>query len=182
MAKVRKVGLPKGGSTGQVLTKTSGTDYDTEWAAGGGGGGSGTVTSVSVVSANGLAGTVATATTTPAITLSTSVTGILKGNGTAISAASAGTDYLTPSNIVATITNGVTTNAPSEDAVFDALALKVATSGNETIAGIKTFSSFPVTPSSAPITDYQTANKKYVDDVAIQPTVGANLFLYYNFY
>jgi hypothetical protein len=53
----------------------------------------GTVTSVSVVSANGLAGTVATATTTPAITLSTTVTGLLKGNGTAISAASSGTDY-----------------------------------------------------------------------------------------
>lgn len=31
---------------------------------------------------------------------------------------------LTSANIVATITNGVTTNAPSEDAVFDALALK----------------------------------------------------------
>jgi hypothetical protein len=53
----------------------------------GGGGGSGTVTSVSVVSANGLAGSVATATTTPAITLSTSITGVLTGNGTAISAA-----------------------------------------------------------------------------------------------
>lgn len=53
----------------------------------------GTVTSVSVVSANGLAGTVATATTTPAITLSTTVTGLLKGNGTAISAATSGTDY-----------------------------------------------------------------------------------------
>lgn len=51
------------------------------------GGGSGTVTSVSVVTANGLAGTVATATTTPAITLTTTITGILKGNGTAISAA-----------------------------------------------------------------------------------------------
>lgn len=51
-------------------------------------GGAGTVTSVSVVSANGFAGTVATATTTPAITLSTTVTGILSGNGTAISAAS----------------------------------------------------------------------------------------------
>jgi hypothetical protein len=50
-------------------------------------GGGGTVTSVSVVSANGLAGTVATSTTTPAITLSTTVTGILQGNGTAISAA-----------------------------------------------------------------------------------------------
>jgi hypothetical protein len=36
---------------------------------------------------------VATATTTPAITLSTTVTGLLKGNGTAISAASSGTDY-----------------------------------------------------------------------------------------
>jgi hypothetical protein len=40
-----------------------------------------------VVSANGFAGTVATATTTPAITLSTTITGILQGNGTAISAA-----------------------------------------------------------------------------------------------
>ncbi len=47
----------------------------------------GTVTSVSVVSANGLAGTVANATTNPAITLSTTVTGVLKGNGTSISAA-----------------------------------------------------------------------------------------------
>jgi len=53
-------------------------------------GGSGTVTSVSVVSANGLAGTVATATTTPAITLSTTITGILKGNGTAVSAVTVG--------------------------------------------------------------------------------------------
>ena len=55
--------------------------------------GLGTVSSVSVVSANGLAGTVATATTTPAITLSTTITGLLKGNGTAISAATSGTDY-----------------------------------------------------------------------------------------
>lgn len=47
--------------------------------------GSGTVTSVSVVSANGFAGTVATATTTPAITLSTTATGLLQGNGTAMS-------------------------------------------------------------------------------------------------
>lgn len=47
----------------------------------------GTVSSVSVISTNGFAGTVATATTTPAITLSTTITGILQGNGTAISAA-----------------------------------------------------------------------------------------------
>jgi hypothetical protein len=60
----------------------------------------GSVTSVSVVSANGFAGTVATATTTPAITISTSITGVLKGNGTAISAAVPNTDYIAPSAVV----------------------------------------------------------------------------------
>ena len=60
----------------------------TNWTnIGGGAASAGTVTSVSVVSANGFAGSVATASTTPAITLSTSITGPLKGNGTAISAA-----------------------------------------------------------------------------------------------
>jgi hypothetical protein len=48
----------------------------------------GTVTSVSVVSANGFAGTVATATTTPAITISTTLnTPVIAGNGTALIAA-----------------------------------------------------------------------------------------------
>ena len=80
------------GTTGQVLTATTGGAPT--WAAPAT---SGTVTSVSVVSANGFAGTVATATSTPAITLTTSVTGVLKGNGTAISAAVANTDYIAPS-------------------------------------------------------------------------------------
>lgn len=75
------------GTTGQVLT-SAGAGTPT-WSTPT----TGTVTSVSVVSANGLAGTVATQTTTPAITLSTTVTGLLKGNGTAISAATSGTDY-----------------------------------------------------------------------------------------
>ena len=68
------------------------------------GAGVGSVTSASVVSANGFAGTVATATSTPAITISTSITGVLKGNGTAISAAVAGTDYVTPTG-TETLTN-----------------------------------------------------------------------------
>ena len=50
------------------------------------GGGSGTVTSVSVASANGFAGTVANPTTTPAITMETTITGLLHGNGTAVAA------------------------------------------------------------------------------------------------
>ena len=78
------------GTAAQVLTTNAGADAP-EWTAVSG---TGTVTSVSVVSANGLAGTVATATSTPAITLSTSITGILKGNGAAISAGTDGTDYL----------------------------------------------------------------------------------------
>ena len=68
--------------------------------------GAGTVTTVSVVSANGLAGSVANATSTPAITLSTSITGVLKGNGTAISAATAGTDYVAPSGALGTPSSG----------------------------------------------------------------------------
>ena len=95
-----------GNSTGNTLTKATliaGTNISITNGAGSitiaSTAGTGTVTSVSVVSANGFAGTVATATTTPAITLSTTVTGIVKGNGTALSAASAGTDYVAPGAI-----------------------------------------------------------------------------------
>jgi len=80
------------GTNGQVLT-SAGSGSTPTWTTLSGGG---TVTSVSVTSANGFAGSVATNTTTPAITISTSITGLLKGNGTAISAATAGSDYLAP--------------------------------------------------------------------------------------
>lgn len=69
------------GTTGQVLTATTGAAPT--WASPAY---TGTVTSVSVVSANGFAGTVANASTTPAITLTTSITGLLYGNGTALAA------------------------------------------------------------------------------------------------
>lgn len=68
------------------------------------GGGSGTVTAVSVATANGFAGTVANPTTTPAITVSTNVSGLLKGNGTAVAAATAGTDYVAPTGSGAALT------------------------------------------------------------------------------
>jgi hypothetical protein len=53
----------------------------------------GTVTTASVVGANGFAGSVSSASTAPAITISTTISGIIKGNGSAISAAASGTDY-----------------------------------------------------------------------------------------
>jgi hypothetical protein len=106
--------IPNGGTglssyptNGQLLIgNTAGQKYDLRTLTAGTGititngagsitinGTGGTVTSVSVVSANGFAGTVANSTTTPAITLRTTITGILKGNGTAINAAVSGTDY-----------------------------------------------------------------------------------------
>lgn len=51
-----------------------------------------TPTAISVASANGFAGTNASG----VLTLSTSVTGVTKGDGTTLSAATAGTDYLAP--------------------------------------------------------------------------------------
>lgn len=81
-------GVPTGGTTGQVLSKINNTDYNTQWSTIG----SGSVTSVSVASSNGFAGT-SSGGATPTLTLSTSVTGILKGNGTAIVGATVGSDY-----------------------------------------------------------------------------------------
>jgi len=97
------------------------------------GGGSGTVTSVSVVSANGFAGSVATATTTPAITLSTTINSpVLAGNGTAISAAtttgSGSTVVLATAPVFpTTITVGAAAGATGD------ILMKGTTSGTVTI-------------------------------------------------
>lgn len=50
----------------------------------------------------------------------------------------------------------------TEEAVASAGA--VMTTTNQTVAGVKTFTAFPVTPEDEPTTNYQVANKKYVDD------------------
>ena len=89
------------GNAGQILKSAGGlgAPYWDDLLAGG------TVTSVSVITANGFAGTVANSTTTPAITLTTTVTGLVKANGSALSAAVAGTDYIAPGAIT---TSGLT--------------------------------------------------------------------------
>jgi len=84
--------------------------------------GTGTVNSVAVSTANGFAGS-SSGGADPSLTISTTATGVLKGNGTAISAATAETDYTTPTGAGA-LTNktmsGVTntfTNIPLTTAV-----------------------------------------------------------------
>jgi hypothetical protein len=79
--------------TSNGFVKTSGADgtlsVDTNSYLTGSGAG---VTAVSVASSNGFAGS-SSGGATPALTLSTTISGLLKGNGTAISAAANGTDY-----------------------------------------------------------------------------------------
>jgi len=128
------VGVPTGGTAGQALVKNSSTNYDTSWSNVG----SGTVTTVSVASANGLSGSVTNPTTTPQITLSTSVTGILKGNGSSISAATSGTDYqapigYTPENVANKATNLTSpdnTKYPTTLAVSNAIPTSLPPSGS----------------------------------------------------
>lgn len=145
----------------------------------------GAVTVVSVATANGFAGTVATDTTTPVITIATSVTGLLKGNGTAISAATEGTDYLAPfasqtANNVFAAPNG-SAGTPS----FRALAAadipsltaakisdfdtQVQTNRLDQLSaptGAVSFNSQKITGLATPTASTDAANKSYVDSVA----------------
>jgi hypothetical protein len=95
----------------------------------GAGSGTGTVSSVSVTSANGFAGTVANPSSTPAITLTTSITGVLKGNGTAISAATSGTDYSAGTSALAT---GILKSTTSTGALTIAVAADFPTLNQNT--------------------------------------------------
>ena len=67
---------------------------------------------------------------------------------------------------VAVSTNGANENTGQRvrDYLKDVTDSKVSMTDNETVGGVKTFSSFPVTPSSTPANNYDVANKKYVDD------------------
>ena len=117
---------------GYVLS--SDTSGNLSWAAAGGG----TVTAVSVASANGFAGS-SSGGATPALTISTSISGVLKGNGTAISAATAGTDYSAGTSALAT---GILKSTTSTG------ALTIAAAGTDYDATIK------VTQDVATATDF----------------------------
>jgi hypothetical protein len=146
-------------------------------------GSGGTVTSVSVVSANGFAGTVATATTTPAITLTTSITGLLYGNGTALAAAtvstplsySAGTLSIpvatTSANGYLSSTDWTTFNNKGSGTVTSVAALTLGTTGTDLSSTVANGTTTPVITLNVPTasasnrgalssTDWSTFNNK----------------------
>jgi hypothetical protein len=144
------------GTSGQIL-KSNGASVPT-WINND----AGTVTAVSVASSNGFAGT-SSGGATPALTLQTSITGVLKGNGTAISAATAGTDYLAP---------------PSGTALLKANsggALANATAGTDyvTPTGTETLTNKTIAYGSNTLTDVVgvTATQTLTNKTLTNPTV-----------
>jgi hypothetical protein len=138
-----------GGTMTGVITFDAGQTFP--------GAGVGSVTSASVVSANGFAGTVATATSTPAITLTTSITGVLKGNGTAISAAVAGTDYVTPTG-TETLTNKTLTSPTLTTPDLGTPSALVGTNITGTASGLTAGTATNIASGSNGTIPYQSAS------------------------
>lgn len=72
--------------------------------------------------------------------------------------------YTQTSGLAKSHAGGVTFVISNTAGFYDKI---VAKDNDETITGLYTFSQFPITPSSAPTTDYQVPNKKYVDDAVV---------------
>jgi len=152
------VGVPTGGTTGQVLAKSSATNYDTSWST-------------------PFSGAYADLTGKPTIPdqitdLDTTVTGAQLNT---LYANTSGTNTGDQDLSSYATTSYVNSQNSTQDTTIATKATDTAVvhnTGSESVAGVKTFSDFPVTPSSAPTTNYQVANKKYVDDSVVAASGG----------
>lgn len=165
--------LPLSVTDGQVLTVDNSVASGIKWASAG----TGTVTTVSVATANGFAGSVATATSTPVITISTTITGLLKGDGTTISAAVANTDYTNPSGLAAYAQPLDATLTALAGANWAANALPIG-SGSDTLSQISfAANTFPARASTGnlvakTITDFGLSLVDDADASAARTTLG----------
>ena len=162
------------GSTNGYLTSADWTTFNNK--------GSGTVTAVSVVSANGFAGT-SSGGATPALTLTTSISGILYGNGTALAAAtisaplsySAGTLSIpvatASANGYLSSTDWTTFNNKGSGTVTSVAALTLGTTGTDLSSTVANGTTTPVITLNVPTasatnrgalssTDWSTFNSK----------------------
>jgi hypothetical protein len=95
-----------------------------------------------VVAANGFSGTVSSPSTTPSITLSTSVTGVVYGNGSALAAATGaqiasaiGSTAVTNATNATTLTGGAVGSVVYQSAIGTSAYLGIGTSGHVLVAG-----------------------------------------------
>ena len=138
------------------------------------GGGGGTVTNVSVVNANGLDGTEANPTTTPTITLSTTVTGLLKGNGTAISAATVGTDYISSTVGTASWAQNAVTASYFSGSIANAISASYATTASYALFAVLAATASYIDPTNLNLSLFQITTGSVTASVNTNP---ANLFL-----
>lgn len=123
-------------------------------AACGGGGGSGTVTSVSVATANGVSGTVANPTTTPAITISLGA--------------------ITPSSVAIGAGSAITSSGPGGTLAAPAFAAFGTASGTVAQGGVITAGGPTGSATVAPIITYNAAGQlTTVNSATITPAVGS---------
>jgi hypothetical protein len=168
-------------SISQASTSTNGYLSSTDWNTFNNKG-SGTVTAVSVVSANGFAGT-SSGGATPALTLTTSISGILYGNGTAVAATtisaplsySAGTLSIpvatASANGYLSSTDWTTFNNKGSGTVTSVAALTLGTTGTDLSSTVANGTTTPVITLNVPTasatnrgalssTDWSTFNSK----------------------
>ncbi len=105
-AGIPQIPLLTGSATEMVTISTNGTLGRTAIPSGGGGG---SVVTIGVASSNGLAGTSDGNSTNPTLTLSVTVSGMVKANGTSFSAAVGDTDYQVPLTFSTGLTRTVNT-------------------------------------------------------------------------
>jgi hypothetical protein len=147
-------------SISQSSTSTDGYLSSTDWNTFNNKG-SGTVTAVSVVSANGFAGT-SSGGATPALTLTTSISGILYGNGTAVAATtisaplsySAGTLSIpvatASANGYLSSTDWTTFNNKGSGTVTSVAALTLGTTGTDLSSTVANGTTTPVITLNVP--------------------------------
>ena len=172
------IGVPTGGTTGQVLAKSTNADYETEWISGGGGG-SGTVTSVEATAGTGISVTGSPITTSGTLVITNTApdqTVALTGAGTT---AITGTypNFTVTSNDAYT---GTVTSVGGTGTVSGlTLSGTVTSSGNLTLGGAITgfatsgantnLTSVALTTgtiSTIPTNNTDIVNKQYADAIA----------------
>ena len=177
-------GVPTGGTSGQVLAKKTGTNYDTQWVDQTGGGGSGTVTSVTGTAPI----SVATGTTTPVVSIAAATTSAagsmsssdkakLDGVATGATANSSDATLLARANhtgtqALLTISDAGTAASKNVAATGDASATEVVLGSDTRLTDARTPADGAVT--TAKLADSAVTSAKIADGTIVNADISAS--------